>query len=240
MRYPYVVILKKDSERTIDFISIFLCIFSVLNFFYKQLQDQRWQLFFTVFGVLVLLGTVGNIIMSRRLGMGGRLGAGRWGAGGLAAGRQGAGGQLGAAGLGATGLGPDGSKRSEQGRRQVQYRYWLLIAGLGWLGMPYLPWLGILFFLQSFLEYQVKRPLEIGFSADRVVVNTLFKRSYVWSDFNNIILKDGLLTLDFKDNRLLQKEVADDEDEDDADEDEFNDYCRSRLQEAARTTMVKE
>jgi len=41
-------------------------------------------------------------------------------------------------------------------------------------------------------------------------------------------LKDGLLTLDFRDNKLIQKEVIDD-DEPDAPEDEFNDYCRSKL-----------
>jgi hypothetical protein len=34
--------------------------------------------------------------------------------------------------------------------------------------------------------------------------------------------------MDFKNNRLLQKEV-DEEEEGDADEDEFNDYCRERL-----------
>jgi hypothetical protein len=37
--------------------------------------------------------------------------------------------------------------------------------------------------------------------------------------------------MDFKDNRLFQKEVVDDEEEDDADEEEFNDYCRARLEE---------
>jgi hypothetical protein len=42
-----------------------------------------------------------------------------------------------------------------------------------------------------------------------------------------------LLTLDFKNNRILQKEVVDDEEED-ADEDEFNTYCRERLAAAQR------
>jgi hypothetical protein len=43
-----------------------------------------------------------------------------------------------------------------------------------------------------------------------------------------VMLRDGLLTLDFKDNTLIQKEVLDD-DEPDAPEDEFNEYCRSKL-----------
>jgi len=114
-------------------------------------------------------------------------------------------------------------------RERVRYRYLLFLAALGWLGMPFLPWIGILFVGLAFLEYQTKRPLEIGFDRDRVVINTLVRQRHDWSDFNNVLLKDGLLTLDFKNNRLLQKEVADDEDEDDADEDEFNAYCRDRL-----------
>jgi hypothetical protein len=101
------------------------------------------------------------------------------------------------------------------------------------MASPFLPWLSIFFVILAILEYQTKRPLEIGFDRDRVVINTLIRRKYDWSDFSNIILRDGLLTLDFRDNHLLQKEIADDEDEDDADEDEFNDYCRARLEECS-------
>jgi len=57
------------------------------------------------------------------------------------------------------------------------------------------------------------------------VINSLIKKKYPWSDFNNVMLKDGLLTLDFKDNRLIQKEAIE-EDGPDADEDEFNAFCR--------------
>jgi len=119
------------------------------------------------------------------------------------------------------------------GRTHVRYRYLLLVAALGWMASPFLPWLCILLILLAFLEYQTKRPLEIGFDNDRVVINSLIRRRYDWSAFSNIILRDGLLTMDFKDNRLFQKEVVDEEDEDDADEDEFNDYCRARLEESS-------
>jgi hypothetical protein len=115
--------------------------------------------------------------------------------------------------------------------KRVRYRYWLLTAALGWVGMPQLQWLSVLFVLLTVLEYQAKYPLEIGFSPDRIVINSLFRKEFNWSAFSNIMLKDGLLTLDFKDNRLLQKEV-DEEEEGDAEEDEFNDYCRDRLKEA--------
>ncbi|HXB33659.1 MAG TPA: hypothetical protein VNV35_09565 [Puia sp.] len=115
-------------------------------------------------------------------------------------------------------------------QKPVRYKYLILLTALGWFGMPFLPWLGIVFLILAFLEHQAKRPLEIGFDRDRVVINTLIRRRHDWSVFNNVLLREGLLTLDFKNNRLLQKEVADDdEDDDDVDEEEFNAYCQDRL-----------
>jgi hypothetical protein len=113
--------------------------------------------------------------------------------------------------------------------KPVSYKYLLLLTGLGWLTMPIIPWIGLIFGVLAFLEHQTKRPLEIGFDRDRVVINTLIRQRHEWSAFNNIVLRNGLLTLDFKSNRLLQREVADDDDDDYADEEEFNAYCRDRL-----------
>jgi hypothetical protein len=117
--------------------------------------------------------------------------------------------------------------------KPVGYKYLLLMTGLGWLTMPIIPWVGLIFGALAFLEHQTKRPLEIGFDRDRVVINTPIRRRHDWSAFNNVVLKDGLLTLDFKSNRLLQREVADDDDDDNADEEEFNAYCRDRLSAAS-------
>ena len=54
--------------------------------------------------------------------------------------------------------------------------------------------------------------------------------SYHWNEFSNIILKDGLLTLDFKNNKLLQ--VTIDETKMAVDENEFNEFCRDFVQPA--------
>jgi hypothetical protein len=112
--------------------------------------------------------------------------------------------------------------------KEMRFRNWLFAAGLFWLGMPYFQWLFIPFVLFAVLEAQAKYPLEIGFSPEGVVLNSLFKKKFPWNSLQSVILKDGLLTLDFKNNKLFQKEVLDD-DEPDADENEFNDYCRSKL-----------
>lgn len=113
-------------------------------------------------------------------------------------------------------------------KQKVYYSRALLIAALVWMKMPYFQWLVFLFIILALLEYQAKYSVEIGFSDNEIVINSLFKKRYTWTSFSNIILRDGLLTLDFTNNRILQREVEDDED-DDADEDEFNDYCKKQL-----------
>jgi hypothetical protein len=114
---------------------------------------------------------------------------------------------------------------------KVRYRHFLMLAAGGWLLLPNLFWMAFPFIALATLESYAKRPLEIGFDRDRIVINSLIRRRLQWSAFSNILLKDGLLTLDYKDNRLLQWEVIDDG-ESDADEEEFNTYCRGQLAKA--------
>jgi hypothetical protein len=188
MRYDYVVILKKSSDRQIDLISIFLCIFSILAFVFEQASSKHFNPFLSL-ATLIIAGFIFyNIILSRK-------------------------------------------------GNSVRYKNWLFLAGVCWIAMPYLQWVCIIFFFLAFLEYQAKHPLEVGFTKDEVVINTLIKRKFSWDDFNNIILKEGLLTLDFKNNKIFQKEILDD-DEPDADEDEFNDYCKERLMVDVRRPMT--
>lgn len=104
-----------------------------------------------------------------------------------------------------------------------------LVAGLLWMGMPYMQWLIIPFMILAFLEHQVKFPLEIGFSETQIVFNTLFRKKYQWSQLSNVMLRDGLLTVDFMNNRILQREIEDDDEEDDTSEEEFNIFCRQQL-----------
>jgi hypothetical protein len=113
--------------------------------------------------------------------------------------------------------------------KKVYYSRALLIAALVWMKMPYYQWLSFVFIILALLEYQAKYAIEIGFSDNEIKFNTLIKRKYSWTDFTNIILKDGMLTLDFKNNKILQREIEDDDDDDDADEQEFNEYCRIQL-----------
>ena len=53
------------------------------------------------------------------------------------------------------------------------------------------------------------------------------KKHIEWSQLNNIILKDGLLTIDFKNNKFIQQFIDDTNTA--LNEQEFNDFCGQQL-----------
>jgi hypothetical protein len=67
--------------------------------------------------------------------------------------------------------------------------------------------IAILYGLLALLEKQIKFPEEIGFNKTGIIINAFFKKHYEWSFINNVILKDGLLTIDYKNNKIFQKEL---------------------------------
>lgn len=122
---------------------------------------------------------------------------------------------------------------------KIYYSKALLIASLFWLKMPYGKWLFLVFILLALLERQAKASTEIGFAADRIVFNRLLRKQVNWSQLVNVILKDNLLTMDFKNNRLLQLEVEEEEDDDDATEEEFNLFCKQMLEKAIESVPFR-
>jgi hypothetical protein len=108
------------------------------------------------------------------------------------------------------------------------YRLGLIVACLGWWYLPKGGWICAIYLLASFFEKQAKFPEELAFDQDEIVVNNFPKKHIFWEDLNNVIIKDGLLTIDFKNNKLLQKEIQSGSNI--KDEQDFNEFCRNRLQ----------
>jgi hypothetical protein len=79
--------------------------------------------------------------------------------------------------------------------------------------------------------YLSTRPEEIGFSEKGIVFKSVFSKKIAWSDLNNALIKDGILTLDYKNNKLYQAETDDDEDNEEYEvsEEEFNVFCKEQL-----------
>jgi hypothetical protein len=111
------------------------------------------------------------------------------------------------------------------------YKYALIVAAGGWFMAP-MPLMAIsfLFIAMAFLEKPVNVPQEIGFNNEGITFNSFPKRFIAWDKINNVVLKDDLLTIDYKTNKLFQREI--DPGTEASVEKEFNSFCVERTRTA--------
>lgn len=107
------------------------------------------------------------------------------------------------------------------------FRMALFLGALGWYLQPKGLFISIIYLVAALLEKQVKFPQEVAFDEDGIVFNSLPKKHYTWKDVLNVVLKDGILTIDFRNNKLIQKEIESFTSV--KEEQEFNEFCKSRL-----------
>jgi hypothetical protein len=100
-----------------------------------------------------------------------------------------------------------------------------LIVG-GWFAAG-VYWLGIMAVLFAFLSTIATRKLIVSFSEELIIYPSFPKKKMKWDDLSNVVLKDGLLTIDHKNNKLIQQEI--DSTMQKTDEGKFNEFCRQQL-----------
>jgi hypothetical protein len=100
------------------------------------------------------------------------------------------------------------------------------VISFAWFQMGYW-WIAIITFLLGTLYLIAKRPLLVSIIKESISYPSFPKKKLSWSELNNIILKDGLLTIDLKNNSFIQQSV--DESKTSVNEQEFNDFCREQL-----------
>ncbi|MCY7422164.1 MAG: hypothetical protein LH478_10540 [Chitinophagaceae bacterium] len=109
-------------------------------------------------------------------------------------------------------------------KKRAYYTAGLAIAAITFLAGPNRNLFIFFFYVASLLiERELKFHKEIGFTEKEIVFNTLISKQYDWADMNNVLIKDGLLTLDFKNNKVIQKEIEGDVSKEI--EQEFNSFC---------------
>lgn len=108
------------------------------------------------------------------------------------------------------------------------FRIGLVVAAAGWLLAPQRNiFIACLYLIAALLEKQVKLPLTVGFSEEMISFNTIPRKSLKWDEVNNVVLKDGLLTIDRRNNHLFQKEIE--SYLGNQAEGEFNNFCKRQL-----------
>lgn len=102
----------------------------------------------------------------------------------------------------------------------------IVLALVGWVVLGFW-WVGIIMLgLSAFAEI-VSANKQICFNTKEIITTTLFGKAYQWNSLQNVVLKDGLLTMDFKNNKLLQ--VLINQEINPEQEQEFNDFCQHCL-----------
>jgi hypothetical protein len=122
-------------------------------------------------------------------------------------------------------------------KRVPYYRLGLAVAAVGWFIEPLNNyWIGALYAIAALIERQVKFPAEIGIDDNGIVFNSLPAKAFTWNEIDNMLLKDNIITIDFKNNKIYQKETEADVNA--ALEKELNAFCNRKLSEAAAPASV--
>jgi len=114
-------------------------------------------------------------------------------------------------------------KKNHSLKKNISITYRLLI--LMWVTVSI--WLTIIHIVLLILDMLAKRALKIIFYTNGIEYPSIPKKTIQWSELDNVILKDGLITIDFKNNRLLQSEI--DTSAKQINETEFNYFCQQQL-----------
>lgn len=79
----------------------------------------------------------------------------------------------------------------------------------------------------AFLYHVSKRDLVVMVSKNYIIYPSFPKRKIRWDELNNVILKDELLTLDLKNNRVYQHTIE--RKTQSLNQEEFNEFCQQQL-----------
>lgn len=99
-----------------------------------------------------------------------------------------------------------------------------LIAIISWIVIGFY-WAAVIIILLFLFQDISRRRLTVLIFEDRIVYPSFPKRTMFWDEMNNVVLKDGILTIDLKNNRVFQNEIISP-----ASEMDFNEFCHTKLQ----------
>ncbi len=72
-----------------------------------------------------------------------------------------------------------------------------------------------------------RRKFEVIFSKEGIIYPSFPKKTFLWKEVSNVVLKDGMLTIDLKNNKLIQSVIS--KESAVINEREFNLFCKERM-----------
>lgn len=114
--------------------------------------------------------------------------------------------------------------------RKTKYAFGLLpfffFILMGFIGIGYYLLAGIALFFQL-LHITATRQKIVTLTKEKISYPSFPVRNIQWNNLNNVLLKDGLLTIDHKNDKIIQQII--DEEKTKINETEFNEFCRIQL-----------
>ena len=89
---------------------------------------------------------------------------------------------------------------------------------------------GVIMICLAFLFSISQREFTVKINQQSIRYPSFPARHFRWTDLNNVVLKDGILTIDFKNNKLIQQHI--DANKPSPDEKDFNEFCMEQLRTA--------
>ena len=110
------------------------------------------------------------------------------------------------------------------------HRAVLIISAIAWSKTESSWWISLVLVIFLALDILAHRKFIVVFANKFVRLPIFIGQKINWNQLNNVVLKDGMLTVDFKNNRLFQYPVVDSDW--DINEDEFNRFCHQQISKA--------
>jgi len=114
------------------------------------------------------------------------------------------------------------TRKYENGFPQLMWP--IAIAGLCWFQIPSGFYIGAVYLAAAIFEKQSQIPIEIGIDSTGITFNHFPQKFHEWKNIQHFIVKDGLVTIDYTNNKVFQKELANATSPEE--EVEVNEYCR--------------
>jgi hypothetical protein len=103
----------------------------------------------------------------------------------------------------------------------------LFVCSLIWLFMGFYV-LGIISFLFSFFGFQANKPLKVKASKAGILYPTFPAKLFEWKEVEQVLIKDNVLTIDLKNNKLIQISISEQENEK-LEHQAFNAFCNALI-----------
>jgi hypothetical protein len=117
------------------------------------------------------------------------------------------------------------TSKKNHNRFSVDWFAFLVVAG-GWLILGRY-WMAVICIIMGVLYHLSMKKLQICFTDEVIKKMNFPRKEYPWKLLENVMVRDNILTLDFKNNRLLQAEI-----ESGINEVYFNNFAKQHLSQA--------